>query len=267
MLGRGVLVRAGVCEALGNPGNALWHRYKNASDKVVECKHYLQDQGVRVGCHFKQNELIQFQPFHVLINASVGGKTLEIPSKPMLLQDLGTEWWGDTPLLCRAVGSQSSQLAAGPLGYGASPHWAVPCSETRGTCQPDHPQHEQQSAAAHLGLPVPQREVPGAHCQVQEQQGHQLDGESPGHCTLVAVPGVSCAPASKVIPASSTGLMSLQELSVNGEIFSLPSVDYEKSYTFYVRSKINKYCGSTQFWSEWSVPVIWGSNSTSKGMF
>lgn len=78
---------------------------------------------------------------------------------------------------------------------------------------------------------------------------------------------MSCAPASKVIPDSSTGLMSLQELSVNGPIFSLPSVDYEKSYTFYVRSKINQFCGTTQLWSEWSVPVIWGSNSTSKGMF
>lgn len=61
--------------------------------------------------------------------------------------------------------------------------------------------------------------------------------------------------------------MSLQELSVNGPIFSLPSVDYEKSYTFYVRSKINQFCGTTQLWSEWSVPVIWGSNSTSTGMF
>lgn len=49
---------------------------------------------------------------------------------------------------------------------------------------------------------------------------------------------------------------------MNGDVFSLPSVDYEKSYTFYVRSKINKFCGRTQFWSEWSVPVIWGSNST-----
>lgn len=88
-----------------------------------------------------------------------------------------------------------------------------------------------------------------------------------GTAPLWLCPGVSCAPASKVIPASSTGLMSLQELSVNGDVFSLPSVDYEKSYTFYVRSKINKYCGRTQFWSEWSVPVIWGSNSTSKGKF
>lgn len=146
MLGRGVPVRAGACGALGSPGNPVWHRYKNASHKV-ECKHYLHDRGVRVGCHFEQNELIQFKPFHVLINASVDGKTLEIPSKRMELQDLGTEQWGEARLLCRAVGSQSSpvssQVAAGPLGHGASPHWASPAprSETRGTCQPDHPQH------------------------------------------------------------------------------------------------------------------------------
>ncbi|NP_989858.1 cytokine receptor common subunit gamma isoform 1 precursor [Gallus gallus] len=52
---------------------------------------------------------------------------------------------------------------------------------------------------------------------------------------------------------------------VKGVIFSFPSVDYEKYYTFYVRSKINNYCGNTQLWSEWSVPVFWGNNSTSKG--
>ncbi|NXD16430.1 IL2RG protein, partial [Nothocercus nigrocapillus] len=55
------------------------------------------------------------------------------------------------------------------------------------------------------------------------------------------------------------------ELGVKREIFSLPSVDHEKSYTFYVRSKVNSYCGSTRLWSEWSVPVAWGSNSTGKG--
>lgn len=53
---------------------------------------------------------------------------------------------------------------------------------------------------------------------------------------------------------------------VKGVIFSFPSVDYEKYYTFYVRSKINNYCGNTQLWSEWSVPVFWGNNSTSKGV-
>ncbi|XP_049683888.1 cytokine receptor common subunit gamma isoform X3 [Accipiter gentilis] len=56
------------------------------------------------------------------------------------------------------------------------------------------------------------------------------------------------------------------EHQVKGDVFSFPSVDYEKYYTFYVRSKINSYCGTTQLWSEWSVPVVWGSNSTSKGM-
>lgn len=52
---------------------------------------------------------------------------------------------------------------------------------------------------------------------------------------------------------------------MKGDVFSFPSVDYEKYYTFYVRSKINSYCGSTQLWSEWSVPVVWGNNYTSKG--
>lgn len=88
---------------MGSPGNPLWHRYKNMSNKMVECKHYLQEQGVRVGCHFEPNELIQFQLFHVLINANVGGKTLEISNESMYLQDLGTECWGDPPFLCRAA--------------------------------------------------------------------------------------------------------------------------------------------------------------------
>lgn len=62
-----------------------------------------------------------------------------------------------------------------------------------------------------------------------------------------------------------TAHVSLQEHRVNGDMFSFPSMDHEKYYTFYVRSKINSYCGSTQLWSEWSVPVVWGNNSTSKG--
>ncbi|XP_073214744.1 cytokine receptor common subunit gamma isoform X3 [Lepidochelys kempii] len=52
---------------------------------------------------------------------------------------------------------------------------------------------------------------------------------------------------------------------VSGKIFSFPSVDYEKYYTFYVKSKINQYCGTTQLWSEWSVPVFWGNNATDQG--
>uniref|UniRef100_A0A674JSI7 Fibronectin type-III domain-containing protein n=1 Tax=Terrapene triunguis TaxID=2587831 RepID=A0A674JSI7_9SAUR len=49
----------------------------------------------------------------------------------------------------------------------------------------------------------------------------------------------------------------------SGKIFSFPSVDYEKYYTFNVKSKISQYCGTTQLWSEWSVPVFWGNNCIS----
>uniref|UniRef100_A0A8C8RYY1 Fibronectin type-III domain-containing protein n=1 Tax=Pelusios castaneus TaxID=367368 RepID=A0A8C8RYY1_9SAUR len=55
------------------------------------------------------------------------------------------------------------------------------------------------------------------------------------------------------------------EHPVNGAIFSFPSVDYEKYYTFYVKSKVSVYCGSTQLWSEWSIPVFWGNNETATG--
>ncbi|XP_078268013.1 cytokine receptor common subunit gamma-like isoform X2 [Rhinoraja longicauda] len=44
--------------------------------------------------------------------------------------------------------------------------------------------------------------------------------------------------------------------------FNLPSVDPEKLYTFQVKSKVNKYCGTTKLWSEWSPPVHWGRNDT-----
>ena len=46
---------------------------------------------------------------------------------------------------------------------------------------------------------------------------------------------------------------------MKGDIFSFPSVDYEKYYTFYVRSKINNYCGNTQVWRRSSCS---GSGST-----
>lgn len=42
----------------------------------------------------------------------------------------------------------------------------------------------------------------------------------------------------------------------------MASVDPEKLYTFQVKSKINKYCGTTKLWSEWSLPGYWGRNDT-----
>ncbi|XP_050166234.1 LOW QUALITY PROTEIN: cytokine receptor common subunit gamma [Myiozetetes cayanensis] len=169
---------------------SLYYWYRNTSNKV-ECKHYLQDQGVRVGCHFKQNEIIQFQPFHVLLKASMGGRTLNITSKRMELQDLVKP---EAPVNLTIHNMSNNQLQL---------TWATT--------------------------------YPKAKC------------------------------LEHTVKYKSNKDTDWTELSVNGDVFSLPSVDYKKFYTFYVRSKINKYCGSTQLWSEWSVPVVWGSNSTSKG--
>uniref|UniRef100_A0A8C5UDI6 IL2RG protein n=1 Tax=Malurus cyaneus samueli TaxID=2593467 RepID=A0A8C5UDI6_9PASS len=169
---------------------SLYYWYKNASEKV-ECKHYLQNQGVRIGCYFNKSELIQFQPFHVLVNASVGGKSLEIPSKRMELQD---QVKPGVPINLTMSNMSNNQLQL---------TWATPYSRP--------------------------------------------------NCLEHAVKYKSNKDTSWT-------------LSVNGYVFSLPSVDYEKYYTFYVRSKINQFCGKTQLWSEWSVPVVWGSNSSSKGM-
>lgn len=104
-LGRVVLGRAGVWGVLGSPSNPLRHRYENRSP-MVECKQYLQAQGIRVGCWFNESEIIQFQPFRVLINASLSGRTLEVRSERMELQDLGMERWGAPTLLCRAAVGQ-----------------------------------------------------------------------------------------------------------------------------------------------------------------
>ncbi|NWV55062.1 IL2RG protein, partial [Daphoenositta chrysoptera] len=169
---------------------SLYYWYRSMSDKV-ECKHYLQDQGVRVGCHFKQDELIQYQHFHVLINASIGGESLEIPSEKMLLQDLVKP---EAPVNLTIHNTSNHQLRL---------TWATP--------------------------------YPKAEC------------------------------LEHAVKYKSNKDTSWMEFSVNGFVFSLPSVDYEKYYTFYVRSKINKFCGTTQLWSEWSAPVFWGSNFTSKG--
>ncbi|XP_043913316.1 cytokine receptor common subunit gamma-like isoform X3 [Protopterus annectens] len=44
--------------------------------------------------------------------------------------------------------------------------------------------------------------------------------------------------------------------------FDVPSVDPKKLYTFYVRSKKIIYCGTTDLWSEWSLPAYWGQNDS-----
>uniref|UniRef100_A0A8C5S7Q5 Uncharacterized protein n=1 Tax=Laticauda laticaudata TaxID=8630 RepID=A0A8C5S7Q5_LATLA len=45
--------------------------------------------------------------------------------------------------------------------------------------------------------------------------------------------------------------------------FQIPSVDPEKRYIFYVKSKVNNNCASTNLWSEESSPAFWGKVVTS----
>ncbi|KFP60645.1 Cytokine receptor common subunit gamma, partial [Cariama cristata] len=181
---------------------SLYYWYENRSP-VVECKQYLQDRGVSIGCHFNQSEIIQFQPFHVLVNASLGGRTLEIPSERMELQDL-VKPEAPVNLTIRNMSSNQLQLT-----------WSSP--------------------------------YPRAHC-LQHAVRYKSNKDT---SWTVRAPWIrhpyGCARGRAVHQHPRHG-------------------DYEKYYTFYVRSKINSYCGSTQLWSEWSVPVVWGSNSTSKGM-
>ncbi|XP_064374465.1 cytokine receptor common subunit gamma isoform X2 [Dromaius novaehollandiae] len=170
---------------------SLYYWYENRSP-VAECKHYLWDRGVRVGCRFNQSEIVQFQPFRVRVNASLGGKTLEIASERMELQDLVKP---EAPVNLTIYNLSSNQLQL---------TWSSP--------------------------------YPKAQC-----LEHAVKYKSNKDTTWT-------------------------EHKVKGEIFSFPSVDYEKYYTFYVRSKINSYCGSTRLWSEWSVPAVWGSNATGKAL-
>uniref|UniRef100_A0A8C6YSA9 Interleukin 2 receptor subunit gamma n=1 Tax=Nothoprocta perdicaria TaxID=30464 RepID=A0A8C6YSA9_NOTPE len=168
---------------------SLYYWYENRSP-VAECKHYVRERGVRVGCRFAGRELVQFQPFRVRVNASVGGQSREIPSERMELQDL-VKPEAPVNLTVRNLSSNELEL-----------RWSSP--------------------------------YPKAWC-----LEHAVKYKSNKDTSWT--------------------------LGVKREIFSLPSVDHEKSYTFYVRSKVNSYCGSTRLWSEWSVPVAWGSDGTGKG--
>ncbi|NXO05259.1 IL2RG protein, partial [Rhinopomastus cyanomelas] len=167
---------------------SLYYWYEKNS--VVECKHYLQEQGINIGCHFSQSEIIQFKPFHVLVNASLGNGIVKTLSKKMFLQNLVKP---EAPVNLTIYNTSGNQLQL---------TWTSPYPNTQ--------------------------------------------------CLEHAV---------KYKSNKDTGWT---EHKVKGEVFSLPSVDYEKYYTFYVRSKINDFCGSTQLWSEWSLPVLWGSKGAAE---
>ncbi|XP_039344763.1 cytokine receptor common subunit gamma isoform X1 [Mauremys reevesii] len=158
----------------------------------VECKHYLQEEGINTGCWFNPSEIIQFRTFYIHINASHEGRSLVIPTKAMKLQDLV-------------------------------------------------------------------KPAPPVNLTIQNISNNQLQLTwdsmyNRPHCLEYAV------------RYKSNKDTRWTEHLASGKIFSFPSVDYEKYYTFYVKSKINQYCGTTQLWSEWSVPVFWGNNATDKGV-
>ncbi|XP_021261670.1 cytokine receptor common subunit gamma isoform X2 [Numida meleagris] len=170
---------------------SLYYWYDN-KPPVVECQQYMWEHGVRIGCHFEQSEIKQFKPFHVRVNASLNGQTLEIPSDLMELQNLVKP---GAPINLTISNTSNNQL----LLNWSSPYPKPGCLE-------------------------------------------------------------------HVVKYKSNKDTSWMKQEVKGRIFSFPSVDYEKFYTFYVRSKVNNFCGRTQLWSEWSVPIFWGSNSTSRGV-
>ncbi|XP_007426094.2 cytokine receptor common subunit gamma isoform X1 [Python bivittatus] len=53
------------------------------------------------------------------------------------------------------------------------------------------------------------------------------------------------------------------EHHVNSMAFQIPSVDPEKLYTFYVKSKLHNNCASTKLWSQPSEFVLWGKEDAS----
>ncbi|XP_070808122.1 cytokine receptor common subunit gamma [Pituophis catenifer annectens] len=53
---------------------------------------------------------------------------------------------------------------------------------------------------------------------------------------------------------------------VNSLKFQIPSVDPEKRYTFYVKSKRNNNCATTDLWSEESEPAFWGKEDMSPSL-
>uniref|UniRef100_A0A8C3SVA8 Fibronectin type-III domain-containing protein n=1 Tax=Chelydra serpentina TaxID=8475 RepID=A0A8C3SVA8_CHESE len=168
-----------------------WYIPPRCPAPTEECKRYLQEGGINTGCWFNHNEIIQFRPFYIHVNASHGGRSLVIPTKVMKLQDLVKP---TPPVNLTIQNLSNNQLQLTWDSIYAKPHcleYAVKYRSNQDTSWTEH--------------------------------------------------------------------------LVSGKIFSFPSVDYEKYYTFYVKSKINQYCGTTQLWSEWSVPVFWGNNATDKG--
>ncbi|KAF7237438.1 Cytokine receptor common subunit gamma [Varanus komodoensis] len=49
--------------------------------------------------------------------------------------------------------------------------------------------------------------------------------------------------------------------------FSMPSVDPNKTYTFFVSSKVSTQCGMTDLWSDLAGPLVWGKEGETPRSF
>nr|XP_033802148.1 cytokine receptor common subunit gamma [Geotrypetes seraphini]XP_033802149.1 cytokine receptor common subunit gamma [Geotrypetes seraphini]XP_033802150.1 cytokine receptor common subunit gamma [Geotrypetes seraphini] len=176
-------------KSLVSPGNnySLHYRYTQDSKALSECKRYIQQQELNIGCNFTKNELKNFSPFQVQVNRSYGDWQQLIASSELQLQD---------------------------------------------KVKPNPP----------VNLTI--RNIS------RNQLMLSWNAEYNNNCLEFLV---------RFKSNTDTNWM---EQNVNNLKFSYPSMDPEKQYTFQVRSKINKYCGTSKIWSEWSNAITWGKNTT-----
>ncbi|XP_029463095.1 cytokine receptor common subunit gamma [Rhinatrema bivittatum] len=75
---------------LGTPvGNySLYYWYTGDSGSASECKRYIQQQKLNIGCNFTKSELEKWKPFHVQVKSSHGAQSQLIASSELKLQDI-----------------------------------------------------------------------------------------------------------------------------------------------------------------------------------
>ncbi|XP_030066157.1 cytokine receptor common subunit gamma [Microcaecilia unicolor] len=177
-------------ESLVSSGSNYSFYYRYEWEGASECKRYIKQQDLNIGCNFTKSELKFFHPFQIHLNGSHGARHLPIVSAKLQLQDRVKP---NPPVNLTIRNISRNQLALS---------WKA---------------------------------------------------EYKNDCLEFLVRFKS---TTDTLPT---------EQNVNTFDFSYPSVDPEKQYTFQVRSKINKYCGNSVIWSEWSDAITWGKNATTPG--
>nr|XP_056714992.1 LOW QUALITY PROTEIN: cytokine receptor common subunit gamma [Euleptes europaea] len=168
---------------------SLYYRYRK--DPMVECKHYLQSDGVNTGCRFNSSQINLFHAFYVYVNSSDSDSSF-FNERPMSLQNRVKP---NPPVNLTIKNLGNNQLL---VSWGST--------------------------------------YKHAHClEYMVEYKSDTDTEQKNSRT--------------------------EEMK-----FILPSVDPEKRYTFYVKSKIASKCGDTELWSLPAGPVFLGPNTTTKGI-